>query len=651
MLDLIARAATDPAGLDALAERLLAADGGALLLGAPGTGKSTLARRLGESLVHRGHAALCIGADPGSPGFGVPGAVCLGEWRDKAWVLRDLEALCSLDAGRFRLPLTHAVGRLLPRAGSARLIVDGPGVVRGVAGAELLSAMVELASIELVIRVAPAGEAPRLAAELEALDVTVLQVDAAQQARRPGKSARARARTRQWDAHLEHAPCHQIDLSSLAVIGTPPPREAQQQWRGRQLALLGENGQTLGLGEIEGLSGEQLCVRCRVDPASARALLVRDARRDPNGLLRTAGPDATAAVKYALPADLLPGVSAPGGPRPVVRAGAMTAALVNGVLGDPLLHVRLQHRRRSLLFDLGEAGRLTARIAHQVSDLFLSHAHLDHIAGFVWLIRSRIGDLPPLRVFGPPGIASNVAGFLAAIHWDRIGNRGPRFEVGEFDGHELQTIALQAGAPPGAVRTLPAPGGILVDEPELNVRAAVLDHGTPVLAFAIETERSFKVRKERLRASRLTPGPWLTRLKSLLACGESEALVQLPDGRDVSVSALADDLVLEAPGVKLAYATDLADTPDNRERVAALAARAHTLFCEASFRIEDEEQARRTGHLTTRACGRIAALAGAERLVPFHFSRRYEGELAAAYDEIRAEFSRTVTPPPDQMED
>ena len=97
--------------------------------------------------------------------------------------------------------------------------------------------------------------------------------------------------------------------------------------------------------------------------------------------------------------------------------------------------------------------------------------------------------------------------------------------------------------------------------------------------------------------------------------------------------------------MKLAYATDLADTEPNRASLAHLSAGAHTLFCEASFRLADEQQAQRTGHLITRACGEIAHRAGAQRLVPFHFSQRYENDLASAYDEVRAAFSRTMTPP------
>jgi len=53
-----------------------------LLVGPPGSGKSTRARALAVALHGLGRAPACIGADPGSPGFGAPGAVCPGEWRD-----------------------------------------------------------------------------------------------------------------------------------------------------------------------------------------------------------------------------------------------------------------------------------------------------------------------------------------------------------------------------------------------------------------------------------------------------------------------------------------------------------------------------------------------------------------------------------------
>jgi len=112
--------------------------------------------------------------------------------------------------------------------------------------------------------------------------------------------------------------------------------------------------------------------------------------------------------------------------RLVVLAGSLAASLVNGVFGDPLLHLRLRHQRRSLLFDLSEGSRLPARIAHQVSDVLVTHAHTDHIAGFLWLLRSRIDGLSVCRMFGPPRLAEQIAGLIRGICWNRIAERSRR---------------------------------------------------------------------------------------------------------------------------------------------------------------------------------------------------------------------------------
>ncbi|QTF92603.1 ATP-binding protein, partial [Halomonas sp. BM-2019] len=106
-----------------------------LLAGAPGSGKSTLARVLAAHLAEGGRECRCLSADPGLPGVGPPGAVCLGRWADEGgggWRLEALAALASLNAARFRLPLVEAARRLARQAGEGVLLVDAPGVIRGV---------------------------------------------------------------------------------------------------------------------------------------------------------------------------------------------------------------------------------------------------------------------------------------------------------------------------------------------------------------------------------------------------------------------------------------------------------------------------------------------------------------------------------------
>jgi ribonuclease BN (tRNA processing enzyme) len=133
-------------------------------------------------------------------------------------------------------------------------------------------------------------------------------------------------------------------------------------------------------------------------------------------------------------------------------------------------------------------------------------------------------------------------------------------------------------------------------------------------------------------------------LKEACASGRLDEIIVTPDGREHTVGELADAVLLVNDGQKLVYATDFADTPDNRQRLVSLARNAHSLFCEASFMLEDSDQAGRTAHLTTRACAEIANAAAVKQLVPFHFSRRYTTRLPEVYRELAGICPRVQLP-------
>jgi ribonuclease BN (tRNA processing enzyme) len=405
------------------------------------------------------------------------------------------------------------------------------------------------------------------------------------------------------------------------------------------------------MAEVQQLQGNRLTVILPIKVSDADTLLIRDAARTADGVVETAPPWATAQLGYLPPADVLPSAAGCNGPRLVGRVGGVDVAMINGVFGDPLLHVRMRHQRRSLLFDLGSGERLSARLAHQVTDVFISHAHLDHIGGFVWLLRSRIGEFPPCRLYGPPGLARHIAGFIQGVLWDRVAIHGPQFEVMEFDGHRLRCFRLQATQPePQLYQERIVIDGVLRQEPGFCIRAVLLDHqGTRVVAYAFEPDQQINVRKDRLLARGLEPGPWLNELKQNVLNGNETASIRLPDGSDAPVAELATDLLLIIAGKKLVYATDLADTLDNRQRLVGLARYAHTFFCEAAFAEAEADNALRNGHLTTRACGEIATQAGVARLVPFHFSRRYMTDPLQMYDELKAACPCVMIPMSQQL--
>lgn len=615
-----------------------------MLFGPPGVGKSTLAGHLAQTLSSEGRSCWCLSADPGSPGFGIPGVVSLAQWQADAWQVMAMEAMCTLDAGRFRLPLVAAVRRLLREPLEGVLLVDGPGVARGVAGRELLPALLEAADLDAVLVMTAADRPPPLLEELQGLSADLFIVHASTEAKRPGKRVRAKVRTEQWDDYLSDGIEYDLDLSRMPLLGTPPPVEEPDTWVGRQLALLKKN-KTLALAEVLQAEAGRLRIRAAAEVKDADSMLIRDAIRTPEGLIETAPPFAAERLAFIPPAAVAPTIDQSGGPRVIGRVGSVDVALVNGVFGDPLLHLLVRHQRRSMLFDLGESGRLPARIAHHVTDVFISHAHMDHISGLQWLLRSRLGEYPPCRLYGPPGLARHVEGFLLSFLWDRIDDRGACFEVAELHGNQLAWYRLQAGRTGcEELGTRTVQDGILLEEPGFRVRAIVLDHNTPVLAFSHEPDRVLNVRKDRLRARGLEPGPWLTELKRELLAENQDAVIALPDGSEAAAGELGDELILVSPGKKLVYATDFADTTDNRERLVAFAQHAHTFFCEATFIEADVEHALRNGHLTTRACGEIATAAAVSRLVAFHISRRYMKNPKQVYEELRAACNRVVMP-------
>jgi ribonuclease BN (tRNA processing enzyme) len=621
----------------ALAARLEESASPVLVTGGERVFRARILNEVALDLERHGARPLVVTADPALPFLGPPGAVTRLRRERGEWTLERVEPLCTLDAARFRLPLVLACRRALEGATGTPIFVEVPRLTRGMGSSELLSALVQTLGVETVVWI---GGESELQGEITSLGADLIEV-----AEEKGPTLdREQERTRLWDDFLVGAFDVTLSLDRLPLLGAPPPLSAPAVFPGRQIGILGGSGEPLGFGEILALEKQALRARIRSwSGTEPRSLLVRDARRDARGQLSTDRPFEPPSVVEAGDSDLKAGVPAHDLRPPVMTLASAKALLVNGIFGDPLLHIRLRHRKRSLLFDLGETARLPARIVHQVSDVFISHAHFDHIGGFLWLLRSSIGSPRPRALYGPPGLADHVEGMIAGIHWDRIGDRGPVFIVNELRPGRLARFRLKAGR--NGRETLDVRelrDDVLLEEPGFRVRAARLDHGIPVLAFAFEETTALHVRAEAVSELGLTPGPWLSYLKRLLLEGQGDKLVPLPDGSERRASDLGKALIYSRPGQKLVYATDLDESEANHRALCALAAQARVLYCEAPFVEEDRELARASQHLTARGCARIAASARVEKLVPFHFSKRYEHDPGRVYREVMEVFPSTV---------
>jgi ribonuclease Z len=262
-----------------------------------------------------------------------------------------------------------------------------------------------------------------------------------------------------------------------------------------------------------------------------------------------------------------------------------------------------------------------------------------------------VGREKSVHLYGPFGLAEHVYHKLQGYRWDLVEGYGCElvFIVNELSTTQsiltTQFRLRRAFAVEPSVSRATS-DGVLCYEPSFRVSAAILEHHTPCLGFALQEAAHVNIWKNRLMERGLPVGPWLRSLKSAIVEGCADDHLITVDGAATfggRVERLSDlrDLLTVTAGQKIAYVTDVADTPANRAAIIALARNADILFIEGAFAGRDSELARQRAHLTTTAAGQIAREASVHRVEPFHFSPRYAGEEQRLLAEVMAAFTQT----------
>lgn len=321
--------------------------------------------------------------------------------------------------------------------------------------------------------------------------------------------------------------------------------------------------------------------------------------------------------------------------------------LVNGPFGDPGLHIAFRWAGTAVQFDLGRMDRFPAAELVKLSDVFVSHTHMDHFFGFDRLLRLFLARDATLDIWGPPGVAANVAGKIAGYTWNLTEGYPLVLRV-----HEVGTDVVRSVRMPASTAFRPEPlgsaafNGVLVRAPGHQIRTQHLDHRIPCLAFALAEERRLNVRQDALGRLEVPPGRWLNELKAAIRRGaeDSEELEVVwhragtAQRKKLAIGQLRRDLLVEADGQKFAYVVDTLFSRENADKICELAHGADVFYCEAPFLDEDRHEATKRYHLTARQAGTLARMAGVKRLQVFHFSPRYEGKADRLVSEAQAAF-------------
>jgi ribonuclease Z len=311
--------------------------------------------------------------------------------------------------------------------------------------------------------------------------------------------------------------------------------------------------------------------------------------------------------------------------------------LTNEAFGDPGLFVDFRDERRALLFDLGDIRVLPPRKLMRLSHVFVTHAHMDHFAGFDHLLGVLLGRKPKLALVGGPGFIDQVEHKLRAYTWNVVHRYDELaldvVEIGMSGRADSARFSSRTRFVRESTASVELHGDVVHEETTFRVRARPVDHDVPCLAYAIEEKAHINVARDRLAALGVGTGAWLAELKHAVLRGSSdETMIALrwrdAEGEHAATRSVGElrHLILDiVPGQRIGYATDLRYTEGNVRTLCELFADVDLLFIESVFLDEDAEHGARKNHLTAGQAGRIAHLARAKSVQPFHFSPRYEG--------------------------
>ncbi len=328
--------------------------------------------------------------------------------------------------------------------------------------------------------------------------------------------------------------------------------------------------------------------------------------------------------------------------------------LINGPFDDPGFYIEIKWDRRALLFDLGDITSLNSSQILKVTDVFVSHMHMDHFIGFDYLLRIVLSHDKFVRIYGPPGITDCIEGKLRGYTWNLTQDYPFFLKVAEVFTDSIKTT--QFNARDGFKRQdsiTSSFSGTILEEEMFTVHCTHLDHKIPSLAFALKERFHININRDKLDKLNLPVGPWLRRFKQELWEGspddESFEITESDGGeggRKFSLGELKEEIATITEGQKVSYVVDAVYNSENEEKIVELVRGSDIMYCEAAYLDADKGIASERFHLTARQAGELAHKAGVTELVIFHFSPRYRDTPDELYREAMEAFRGGLAPPP-----
>jgi ribonuclease Z len=306
---------------------------------------------------------------------------------------------------------------------------------------------------------------------------------------------------------------------------------------------------------------------------------------------------------------------------------------VNSPFEDTAFFVRNVYKTEGFLFDCGRLGGLSNSEVLAISEIFISHTHIDHFYGFDRILRGTLLSGKRFRVFGPEGIIKNVRGKIDSYTWNLIKSYPVSYEVVELNSEkkEYETAVFSAADGFEMVKGSIRHEDIVLGD-GFRFDFDIFDHRVPSVGYRISEREMVAVKKDALTDG-FVSGRWIGDLKRRLLSGETDGEIEAErsDGFEkMTVAAAKERFIEDVKPQSVTFITDIAPSSENYEKAVALAKDTSVLLIECVFLEEDVEHAEFKKHLTMTLSKKIFRESGADKVRFFHFAPRY--------DQMRREF-------------
>ncbi len=326
------------------------------------------------------------------------------------------------------------------------------------------------------------------------------------------------------------------------------------------------------------------------------------------------------------------------------------------VIGHPgrdnalFLKIISGHAVDHLLFDCGSCiDELSSSEITSIDHLFLSHLHLDHIAGFDTFMRHNYNRGKDVHVWGPQHVAGQIHCRFLGTTWNLVGEESLTcWQLNEILPQRLDKYILYSQesflnrhfvASPSFDRTIDR---TIFSNSKFQVSAFLMNHQIPSVAYVVEECSRQNIDMKVLKESGWNPGAWLQKVKDSTSSGTEK--ISLGE-KTYSLEELRKTLLTTTRGQKIAYLSDFLLDKNAEETLISAVKNADILVCESQYKQEDLELARKNYHMTAKQVAHLAQKANVKKLILFHVSQRYPHlEYGKILEEAQEIFPATSFP-------